>query len=59
MKLAAVVVSSLLLTVVDIERARVVAAADRFLEAPPQTITAFPAARSAGGLHDFFSEGDY
>jgi hypothetical protein len=25
----------------------------------PETITAFPAKRSAGGLHDFFSEGDY
>lgn len=25
----------------------------------PQTITAFRCARSAGGLHDFYSEGDY
>jgi alpha-glucosidase len=42
-----------------IERSRVVAAADRYLTRPPQTITAFPAVRSAGGAHDFFSEGDY
>jgi hypothetical protein len=37
----------------------VIAAAQRFLTAPPVTITAFPARRSAGGSHDFFSEGDY
>ena len=41
------------------ERARVIAAAERYLTRPPQTITAFRAARSAGGPHDFFSEGDY
>jgi len=42
-----------------LERARVVPAANRYLERTPQTITAFPAPRSAGGPHDFFSEGDY
>jgi hypothetical protein len=42
-----------------LERPRVVAAADSYLERGPQTITAFPASRSAGGPHDFFSEGDY
>ena len=42
-----------------LERPRVVAAANSYLERQPQTITAFPAARSAGGAHDFFSEGDY
>ncbi|HEV2983031.1 MAG TPA: alginate lyase family protein, partial [Vicinamibacterales bacterium] len=41
------------------EGPRVIAAAQRFLTAPPATITAFPAKRSAGGPHDFFSEGDY
>jgi hypothetical protein len=41
------------------DRARVLAAADRYLSLPPETITAFRAERSAGGLHDFFSEGDY
>lgn len=29
------------------------------MQQEPQTITAFPAARSAGSLHDFFSEADY
>jgi Alginate lyase len=41
------------------ERPRVISAADRYLNRAPQTITAFHAARSAGGIHDFFSEGDY
>ena len=35
------------------------AAADRYLGEAPITVTAFPAARSAGGSHDFYSEGDY
>jgi hypothetical protein len=43
----------------DQERERVIAAANRYLTRVPQTITAFHAARSAGGPHDFFSEGDY
>ena len=38
---------------------RVVDAGNRYLTRPPQTITAFRATRSAGGPHDFFSEGDY
>src|SRR5205085_9756923 len=42
-----------------IERSRVVKDADGYLREAPVTITAFPAARSAGGLHDFYSEGDY
>ena len=46
-------------TISEIERARVITAADRYLKNPPQTITAYRAARSAGGLHDYFSEGDY
>ena len=41
------------------ERERVLAAANQYLTRVPQTITAFHAARSAGGPHDFFSEGDY
>jgi Alginate lyase len=43
----------------DFERLRVLAAANRFVTRPPETITAFRASRSAGGPHDFFSEGDY
>lgn len=49
-------------TVVDIrslERGRILPAADRFLKEQPITITATRSPRSAGGLHDFFSEADY
>jgi len=42
-----------------LERPRVVAAAERYLREAPVTITTFRASRSAGGLHDFYSEGDY
>jgi hypothetical protein len=42
-----------------IERPRVIAAAHRYLREPPVTITSTRAGRSAGGLHDFYSEGDY
>src|SRR5438105_9073305 len=45
--------------VAHLERPRVVAAAERYLRQAPVTVTAFPAARSAGGSHDFYSEGDY
>jgi hypothetical protein len=41
------------------ERARVVSAAETYLAEAPVTITAARSPRSAGGLHDFFSEGDY
>ena len=41
------------------ERARVLAAADRYLKEAPITVTATRSPRSAGGLHDYFSEGDY
>jgi len=44
---------------VQLERERVVSAAQRYLREAPVTITAFPAPRSAGGPHDFYSEGDY
>jgi len=43
----------------SVERARVLAAANVYLEGEPATITSARAARSAGGPHDFFSEGDY
>jgi Alginate lyase len=42
-----------------LERSRVIAAANRYLQSSPVTISAFRAARSTGGPHDFFSEGDY
>ena len=41
------------------ERARVLAAADRYVKEFPVTVTASSSPRSAGGPHDFFSEGDY
>ena len=43
----------------SIERTRVLRAADRYLRESPQTITATSSPRSAGGRHDYFSEGDY
>ena len=42
-----------------VERSRVIAAADRYLKEAPVTVTATRAPRSAGGPHDYFSEGDY
>ena len=41
------------------ERARVLAAANRYLKEGPVTVTASKSPRSAGGVHDYFSEGDY
>src|SRR6267378_4709923 len=45
--------------VAKFDRARVIETADRYLKEQPITITASTSPRSAGGLHDFFSEGDY
>lgn len=42
-----------------IDRQRILAAAERYLHELPATITAFSSPRSAGGPHDYFSEGDY
>jgi len=42
-----------------IERPRVLKAAAGYLDAAPITVTASSSPRSAGGKHDFFSEGDY
>ena len=44
---------------VAIERDRVLKAADKYLSEQPVTVTAASSPRSAGGPHDFFSEGDY
>ncbi|HSQ24381.1 MAG TPA: alginate lyase family protein [Pyrinomonadaceae bacterium] len=41
------------------DRARVLKAANQYLTERPITITASSSPRSAGGLHDFFSEADY
>ncbi len=42
-----------------IDRARVLKAANQYLLEGPITITSSHSPRSAGGMHDFFSEGDY
>jgi len=44
---------------IEIERDRVIRLADSFLNEKPITITEFKAERSAGGLHDYYSEGTY
>ena len=43
----------------SIERDRVIAAANRYLKEAPITVTTSRSPRSAGGPHDYFSEGDY
>jgi Alginate lyase len=45
--------------VASFDHARVLQAAKQYLTEAPITITAAKSPRSAGGLHDFFSEGDY
>jgi hypothetical protein len=47
------------LSIADFDRARVLKAAKQYLKEAPITITASRSTRSAGGVHDFFSEGDY
>lgn len=41
------------------DRARILRAADSYLQEKPLTITSCVSAKSAGGEHDFFSESDY
>jgi hypothetical protein len=45
--------------ILEIERPRIMAQAAEYLLAQPITVTVSHSDRSAGGLHDFFSEGDY
>lgn len=49
----------LLVDRVELNTAGIIRQADRYLEREPLPITNFPATRSAGGIHDFYSEGDY
>ena len=42
-----------------IDRARVLSAADRYLDEPAVTITAFDAPRGPAGRNDYYSEADY
>ncbi len=50
---------SLRLDVAAIDRSRILAQANSYLKAEPITITMSHSPRSAGGMHDFYSEGDY
>lgn len=43
----------------EIERERVLTAAEEYLDDEPVTITSFVCERSEGGRHDYYSEGDY
>ncbi len=45
--------------VASIDRDRILAAADEYLQEEPVTVTAAACERSEGGIHDFYSEGDY
>jgi len=45
--------------VANTDRKRILQAAAEFVSQTPLTITAFPAKRSAGGPHDFYSQADY
>ncbi len=45
--------------VAKIDHDRILRAAARYLEERPLTLTASSSPRSAGGKHDYFSEGDY
>ncbi len=51
--------AALKLDLATIERPRVLTAANKYLAQAPVTVTAFASPRSAGGKHDYFSEGDY
>jgi Alginate lyase len=41
------------------DRKRILSAADKYLSEKPVTVTATHSERTPGGLHDFYSEGDY
>jgi hypothetical protein len=45
--------------VAETDRRRILEAAEKYVSQMPLTITAFAAKRSAGGLHDFYSQADY
>src|ERR1044072_5842610 len=47
------------INVAAIDRQRIIKAGNQYLTEKPITITASSSPRSAGGLHDFFSEADY
>ena len=52
-------VFSLYFDVGEIDRDRILKSAKQYLDENPMTITVSSCERSLGGLHDFYSEGDY
>jgi len=44
---------------VNLLKSEIISRADKVLFEAPQTVTMFICKRSAGGIHDFYSEGDY
>jgi len=50
---------SALVDVATIDRTRILSGAELYMKEIPQTVTAFSSPRSAGGIHEYFSEGDY
>ncbi len=56
---AQVKVDSVKELVIKLDKQRVIKDADKYLNEKPITITSYKAVRSAGGIHDFYSEGDY
>ena len=45
--------------IVEIEKPRILKKAELYLNEKPRTVTSDRCPRSAGGLHDYYSEGDY
>ncbi len=45
--------------VAKVDRERILKAANEYLTEAPVTVTASHSERSGGGLHDYFSQGDY
>ena len=45
--------------IIKLDKERVIKDADEYLKEEPVTITSFKAERSAGSIHDYYSEGDY
>ena len=43
----------------ETDRKRILGAGAHYISQTPLTITAFPTPRSAGGVHDFYSQADY
>ncbi len=51
--------SSIKSKIINTEKERVLRLADKFIKDKPETVTAHSSKRSAGGIHDYYSEGTY